>query len=268
MSEETKAPEKTKKPRLRSPAHPILDLGTALQRAREFYDHETGHWASPDTALGHWGFKARNSKGLRYVAALKQFGLLEEKGSKTGREVRMSPAAKVLLLNPDQESHHWRQTVRESALSPKIYDDLWKEWGGDSELPSDKTMAYDLQMKWAFNRRAIDSFIRDFRTTLEFAGLLERHILGDELEQDPNKAENDGEADESPQTARVPMEVTTEGIGVKQKAEVHDFTIPLRGAGVAVLSVPVPLSDHNFTQIEEWLKWAQDSLVYHSEDDE
>ena len=64
------------------------------------------------------------------------------------------------------------------------------------------------------------------------------------------------------------MEVTTEGIGAKQKAEVLDFTIPLRGAGVAVLSVPVPLSDHNFTQIEEWLKWAQDSLVYHSEDDE
>lgn len=45
------------------------------------------------------------------------------------------------------------------------------------------------------------------------------------------------------------------------EAKVQDLTIPLRGGGMAVLSVPVPMTRQNYEKLTGWLAWAEDTLV-------
>ena len=261
-------PENGKK-RHRSPEHPAFGLREAIEKARVLYRAEHFNYASVATALEHWGYKPKSGSGLRLIAALGHFGLLEEEGTGDARKVKLSDRGKVIVLkNPGDPE--WDRAVHKAALAPSIYLKLWEEWSGNGRLPSAQTMTFDLNLKWGFNPNAIESFISDFKGSLEFAKILDGDILGGELEDDPNtETEDHDEADQPPKKGRVPtMEVTTEKNRVRQKPEVLDFSIPLRGAAMAVLSIPVPLSSHNFTQLEEWLKWAEDSLVYDPEDDE
>lgn len=58
---------------------------------------------------------------------------------------------------------------------------------------------------------------------------------------------------------------TTADLG--KAREVLDFSIPLPGAALAVLSIPVPLTQHDFTRLEAWLTWAKDSLVVQKQEE-
>lgn len=62
------------------------------------------------------------------------------------------------------------------------------------------------------------------------------------------------------------METATEDREKRAEARVEDYTIPLRGGGTAVLTIPVPLSRRNYKKLKGWLEWAEDSLVDPSED--
>lgn len=63
------------------------------------------------------------------------------------------------------------------------------------------------------------------------------------------------------------MDTTTEDRDERAETRVEDYTIPLRGGGTAVLSLPVPLSSRNYRALEGWLKWAKESLVAGDDDD-
>jgi hypothetical protein len=61
-------------------------------------------------------------------------------------------------------------SLRAAAASPPIYRELLTEFEG-SGLPPDSTLRSELIAARKFNPNAVDGFIRDFRDTLDFAGL-------------------------------------------------------------------------------------------------
>lgn len=234
------------KARNRSPEHPAFDLSDAIERARVFYKAEHFNWAPKATAMRHWGYGAKSSSGLRTLAALLHYGLLDEEGSGASRRFRLSERAKTILLrepdNPDR-----RKAIRSAALSPGIYSKLWEQWGDGGHLPSEESMRYQLETQWAFNPKAIDSFIADFRSTMELAGLLGKDTFQDEPEDESEDEPEDFESETRRREARMP------DIDTKQNsAKAFDLPIPLEG-GTATLRIPVPMSMKDYDLLTEAL---------------
>lgn len=96
----------TRRARNRSPAHPAFDLKTALERTRIFYDCEHFSWAPLASTLKQWGYGPKSSSGLRTLAALRHFSLLDETGTGRERCFRLSALAQTILLHEGSDTQH------------------------------------------------------------------------------------------------------------------------------------------------------------------
>ena len=237
-------PENGKSKRHRSPEHPAFGLKEAIEKARVLYLAEHFNYANVATALEHWGYKPKSGSGLRLLAALGHFGLLEEEGTGDARKVKLSDRGKVVVLK-DPGDPEWDHAVHKAALAPSIYLKLWEAWSGNGRLPHEKTMAYDLALKWGFNPNAIDSFISDFKGSLEFANLLEN----DTLSKDGEAGEEPEETDDGDPFAPAETDHTKDRSMPSTSATAKkdwDLTIPLIEGGQAILRVPIPVTEESF----------------------
>jgi hypothetical protein len=177
--EERKAP--TTQPKQRSPEHPAIGLQEAIQRAEEFYKHESFNYAPVDIAKRHFGYGPKSSSGMRLVAALIHFGLFEETGGGHERRVRLTPLARNILLDKREDPTEREAAVRTAALTPLIYRKLWKHWNGN--LPSDANMEFELIRRFKFNPDSVRAFIKDFRATIAYAKLAQLDKIEDATDE-------------------------------------------------------------------------------------
>jgi hypothetical protein len=163
--------EDEKRKRTRSPAYPFINLETAVRRAKQFYDREQQHAANLKVAVKHWDYEEKSSGGLQTAAALVAFGLMKDEGMGDRRKLQLTPAAVRIILNPNPAERE--STLKEAALAPKIHRQMWQRWGGS--LPSDESLRFTLLSEWEpkFNVNSVDSFIKQFRSTIAFAKLVE-----------------------------------------------------------------------------------------------
>src|SRR5258705_12421046 len=99
------APPPPKQLRHRSPNYPAIDLGKAVERVGELYKSAKTHFVPVSVAHERWEYKALGSVGDQAVAALKSFGLVDIEGAGDKRQLRVSEAARRILLgSPDRES--------------------------------------------------------------------------------------------------------------------------------------------------------------------
>lgn len=250
-------PENGKSKRHRSPEHPAFGLQEAIAKARTLYDAEHFNYANVATALEHWGYKPKSGMGLRIIAALGHFGLLDEDGTGDARKVKLSPRGKVLLLKHPGDVD-WDAAVQTAALAPGIYAKLWEELGGNGQLPSEKSMAYDLEMKWSFNPKAIDSFISDFKGSLEFAKLLGGDTLSQVSTDSPDTSGNDSGGAGNREKARDQRGVMPSTTAATKKD--WDLTIPLIEGGQAILRVPIPVTDDDFDMLKSVITSNLDAM--------
>ena len=161
------APETGKRKRQRSPAYPFINLETAVNRAKQFYDKEQRNAAALSVAVKHWGYEPKSSGGLQTVAALIAFGLIGDEGTGSNRKVKLTLNALRILLGTQAEDR--AEAIRAAALTPKIHHQLWRKWGNNP--PSDANFKHTLMFEWTppFTPRAADSFIKEYRDTLTFA---------------------------------------------------------------------------------------------------
>lgn len=249
----------------RSPEYPAVGLEDAITRAKTLHGEEGFAYAPVAVAAGHWGYAPGSGSGLRMIAALRHFGLLEETGSGKDRRVRLTQNAKAILLDPREGSAEKQAAIRQAALSPKIYKTLWAAWGPD--LPSDENMKYDLQFKYEFNPASVDGFIKDFRATVAFANLgqggdTSQEGEGGEAEVSPPEAARKSGGAAAPTPAKeTPMpEVVTQA-----HTRTWDFAIPLSSGAQAVLRVPLPMSLQDYALLtgllDATLKSVKSSIV-------
>jgi hypothetical protein len=152
--------------RSRSPNFPALSLPDAIKKTKVIYDADGRTPTSGKVIMNHLGYgeKISGSAG-RVLSALRQYGLLQDAA---GDKYRVSDAAFHILTLSDDSAI--RKTAIESAArKPAIFNELLKEY--PDRLPSNSTLRDTLIADKKFNPVSVDSFIRAFRGTIEFAKL-------------------------------------------------------------------------------------------------
>jgi hypothetical protein len=166
MSEQTETPTR-RRPRGRSPNYPSVNLGVALERARDLYVNDGQHATPMQTVVSAWGYSPKSSGGRVTVAALKKFGLVEYGGSGEHRLVRLTDLAVEALEHPDPDKR--QQAVQEAALRPALHKELWTRYGAD--LPSVDSLRYMLKRERGFTDSGASDFLGQYIETLTAAGL-------------------------------------------------------------------------------------------------
>jgi len=190
---------------------------------------------------------------MRAIAAMKQFGLLAESGSKDDRQVKITDLAMEILLPEEVGSEAYRNALRQAALNPKIHSALWGEY---DVLPSDAALESHLVRKRDFNKNFVHRFIAQFRATIEFSGLDDDGIIDDE--STPNGTyTSEGEVDTlanttHPDTQGVVVTTPTPVAADPQSPFKRDvFTLD---EGPVVIQWPERLSEASFEDFETWMQ--------------
>jgi hypothetical protein len=181
--QDTDASEKEKKTRTRSPGYPTVSLREAVDRVRKLYDADGKAGAPVDVAVRHIGFATAHGQAHSVMSALKKFGLV------VGGDGRIAPTQRAIeILKLSENDSRRIAALRAAALSPSIYRELVDRYK-DSGLPSDEALAAELETYRGFNPNALSGFVKDFRDTLEFAGLSD--LSGLEYGSGDNSTEQD-----------------------------------------------------------------------------
>ncbi len=234
MTEQSTA-QATKRKRERSPNYPGIDIGEALSRARQLYDQERRYAAPLKTILAHWGYKESSGPGFTTLAALKRFGLLIDEGTGQNRKARLSDDALAILLDQREDSQERQRLIKEAALTPPIHKELWGKYG--TTLPSDATLRFELQHDKGFSEGGATEFIRQYRKTLQYAGLTEHDKLSGEDEDKPPVEEG--------MTVTPPADIQ----GQTPLKQSHTVSLAIAPGKWATLQAPYPLTERQWKQL-------------------
>lgn len=151
----------------RSPSFPFISLPKAIERLQSFYE---AHRKEP-TRIGMvaltWNYSPASSGLAQTIAALKQFGLLEEVKGADDRKVQITDLGRRIIS--DQRPGAKDQGITEAAQRPRLIAEYLTLWVPDR--PNDTHRVSDLEFDRGFNQAAARQFLRVFDETVAFAGL-------------------------------------------------------------------------------------------------
>jgi hypothetical protein len=148
---------------MRSPNYPAYGLAETIEMAKAIWKEEARTTVSPDVAVKALRHRSLNGTARRKLSSLKAFGLLEE--LKNGG-VRISDLA-MRLLHQAADSAEYREAIREAALKPGLYEELY----GSHGKASDNAIQSFLMVKKAFSEVGARRFVEVFRGTLKLANV-------------------------------------------------------------------------------------------------
>lgn len=147
----------------RSPNYPGLSLEAAVQAVRMVREAE-GRGTAPTLSVAK-ALKHENLSGpaLTKIAALRQYGLLEDVAS---GKVKVSDLAMAIILRHPDDDEYLR-SIRDAALRPPLFADLYRDFAEASE----QTLRFHLIQDRHFSEEGATKVIKTFRATLAFAKL-------------------------------------------------------------------------------------------------
>jgi len=153
----------------RGPSYPAFTLEDAVSKAKQFWA-AAKRGAAPIAAVAkHWGYSETSSSGKIAIAALLQFGLLEDQGSRDSRTVKLTGRGLDIVLD-DPDSQRQLAALQDAVRAPKLYADILAKWP-PHELPADGILRFYLIRDKSFNENSVDGFIKDFRASIVYAKL-------------------------------------------------------------------------------------------------
>ncbi len=185
--------------RIRSPAYPALNLKGALEKAYDFYRAEGRNSAALPVTLQHWGYSHKSGSGLKALAALKSFGLVEVVGSGDSQRIKLSDLALQIILDDRENSPERTKAIAAAALKPKIHKKLWDLWG--AEMPSHGNIRHHLIFEEKFNENFVDDFIKEYKSSIDYANV--RDLSAMEPPHESRDSGNEPDADSAPASKRV-----------------------------------------------------------------
>jgi len=232
----------------RGPAYPFVDLEQAVEFANKMYQYSKRSPAQADSIISEaWGYSPTSSGSKKTVAALKYFGLIDELANNDGRVVKLSDRAYRIIVD-DVSSIERRQALRDAALSPRAYLFCWNKWGRDMPPSMRSTLLFDE----GFIESTVDSFITDYKKSIEFAGLL----LESSDDQVAAIADNDDRAIESVSIGDSAQAKLINGSTSHHNQAGDDryrsdlFSL---SEGTVTLVWPKSLSKESFQDLSDWL---------------
>ncbi len=158
----------------RGPSYPYVGLEDAISFARKVYDYAKRGPAPVDSLITEaLKYSATSSTGVKVLAALRSFGLIEDAGGANGKSVKITQRS-IRILFDDPESSERKDAIKNAALSPKWYEYCWKKWGSD--MPP--AMKHNLLVEHGFVESTVEGFLKDYRATIAYAGLLDDKLFG------------------------------------------------------------------------------------------
>ncbi len=215
-----------KKKVTRSPSYPGLDLDAALVKVKVLYDKERQHATSIVTAFGHLDYTYGSGAGNVAVAAMKKFGLIEDRGNGENRQIWVTDLAVDILENPDAQRRS--KAKKEAAFTPPIHAALFDQYG--MQLPSDANLKWELVRNRSFSETGAAEFIANYRATLSQVGLGK-----DDTTRATKSDEDDGVPDETGQHDGEPAPENEADSNSTRRRPRRE-----RAAGVVEIAVPVP----------------------------
>lgn len=186
--------------RIRSPAYPALNLKAAVEKAYDFYRAEGRNSAALPVTLRHWGYSEKSGSGLKALAALKSFGLVEVSGSGDSQRIKLSDLALRIILDDREDSPERLKAAAVAALRPKIHKKLWNLWR--AEMPSHGNIRHHLIFEEKFNENFVDEFIKEYKSTLEYANVSDLETSEERGMTDLDHYRQDSDSSLEPQGVR------------------------------------------------------------------
>lgn len=249
----------------RSPAYPSFGLRTAVAKARSFHGAQKRNSVHVDIATETLGYKIKSGSGLRAIAALISFGLIEETGSGENRKVKLTPLAIKILLMPEDDDDR-AEAISEAARKPKIYEEMLKLW--PDGLPSDTAINKHLTFEKNFNPEIVHLLIRDFKDTYTYANLAGRGIMSppDTDIGETNDGSGGGDDDSENDLFSLPpaADFSRAGTGAAKVAPQPGnrvLTIPITGGRTVLLNTPTDISEDDFKFVQTYLRLMKDAIV-------
>jgi hypothetical protein len=138
-----------------------------LNRADKFYSVEKLGLVLIDQAFEAW--EVKKSVGYQIIAALSYYGLIETQRVDDGRWVKLSDLALSIIRDKDPNSEERKQAIKEAALRPKVFSELWKI-GPGGRIPDEKLLSR-LRLKMDFTDEASSAVVKTYRKVLAYSGL-------------------------------------------------------------------------------------------------
>lgn len=257
MSAQT--PDSRKPKKQRSPSYPSVDLGVALERAEQLAAREGRNFAPIPAILDAWGYGPKSSGGLLAVAALKRFGLIEDRGSMASREARLTELAHSIIQDKREDGTERLQRIQQAALTPKIHRELWDLYPGG--LPSNATLRYHLTVERGFTDAGAEEFIGVFRRTLEFAQMAEGSAMVSPNEEDKKQTESTKQG-----TFPIPASPTKWSMTTPAThAAPPPLQFPVAGGATVMLQTTAPLSEAAWDQMMAVLQTLKPAIIEQSQ---
>lgn len=236
---------RTKK--VRSPNYPGISLPAAIERAETLYERESRHAAPVPAVLAHWGYSPKSGPGFSALAAVKQFGLIDDEGRGDDRRVKLSELGLRIVQDRRPGSVEREDAIREAALRPAVYSELWGRFG---LAASDENITYAL-VKMGFSENAAHDVVEGYRATVSFAQLSEDATIRTDAEEatggngDPPPAIDPSLATRDQQRGRTMSDSVVYAIPVAAGADVKvegrfPLSEPQWGQFMAVLTAMKP----------------------------
>jgi len=228
-------------PRFRSPSYPGISLSKAISRASELHQVAQHHQVPRHVLAEAWDYKLKSSALSETAAALSKFGLMNASGSGEKRRYSLSNKAIRIVSDPDTKSPKRITAIKECALNPKVFKDLWDKYGsagvsGKSDQAIISYLTLDLKDKQEpyFSPSAAESVITTFKDTFLYADLTTSDIIEANTGTEKN-SESESGIDNS-QQEEIDYTQITQGSWVQWEVDgVLKFPSPQRVRAVQVL---------------------------------
>ncbi len=149
----------------RRPSSPRLPLERAVELTRLIWNK----WGTSPTSLSVIAdvWETHQNAGFRSaVAAVKQFGLMEDLRVARPRQLKVTDQARYIIIQP-QEDLNRATLLRQIALSPAIYAELWSRFG--KQPRSDGELECYLWTEQGFSARAARDLVPLYKMTMFYA---------------------------------------------------------------------------------------------------
>lgn len=164
--------------RFRSPPYPYIGLQKAVERASQLYDKARNFAVPLTTAADAWGMKLTSSATLQTIAALLQYGLIDDHGARDARRVKLTELGEHIVMDRRPNSIERMGALQAAFLGPVPFRELWEKYGpvevDDSVIIHDLTFTRKQEKKTPFSLDSAKEVIRLYRQSRAYAGLVDR----------------------------------------------------------------------------------------------
>jgi hypothetical protein len=150
---------------VRSPRYPAISLRDAVAKVKAIYDKDKTAGTPMQAVWPLIGYSSKSGPAVMALAALKRFGLVEVRANRAFPTAR----AVAIICLPEKDQRR-KDALADAASSPGLYRELLDKYR-NTGLPSVDSLKHELILDDRFNHNAIPSLVKDFFSSLRYAGL-------------------------------------------------------------------------------------------------